>query len=315
MQPDDAHQPLLAILGPTAVGKTALSLALAARLDGEIVSVDSRLVYIGMDIGTAKPTAAEQEIIPHHLIDILKPDQSLTVAEFQQRAYQAINAVQNRGLLPILVGGTGQYAAAILEGWSIPAAPPDTAIRTALEAFAAQYGAEALHARLQSADPVAAAAIDFRNVRRVVRALEVHQTTGLPISELQRRNPPPYRILKLGLTMPRTELYARIDARIDAMVEHGLVAEVERLIRAGYGWELSAMSALGYREFRDYMTGHASLEEAVALIKKDTRAFVRKQYNWFRLSDPSIHWLDPQALDLQKVEVSVRTWREGGSYG
>lgn len=307
--------PLIAIVGPTAVGKTALSLILAEALAGEIVSADSRLVYTGMDIGTAKPSAAEIRRAPHHLIDILRPDETLTLAGYQRMAYQTIDAIHARGTLPILVGGTGLYAAAVLEGWGIPEVAPAPAIRAELESFAEIYGEVALFERLRQVDTESASTVEYRNARRVMRALEIHRVMGRPASELQRREPPPYRILRVGLTMPRELLYRRIDARIDAMIARGLIAEISGLINAGYGWELPSMSALGYQEFRQYLSGDISLEDAIALVKHNTRAFVRKQYNWFRLTDASIYWHDGLALESESIINQLRTWLDGGVYG
>jgi tRNA dimethylallyltransferase len=284
---------LLAIVGPTAAGKTALSIELAEALGGEIVSADSRQIYRGMDIGTAKATHEERSRAPHHLIDVVDPDQVLTLAEYQALAYRAIEDIAGRGKLPLLVGGTGQYVAAVLEGWRIPEVAPQPALRAALEAEAAERGADALHARLTGLDPVAAAKIDARNVRRVIRALEVCLTTGQPISELQRKNPPPYETARIGVTRPRPALYERIDRRVDAMIAAGLVDEVRGLADAGYGWDLPAMSGLGYRQIGQYFAGDATLDEAIALIKKGTRRFVQQQYNWFRPDDPAIRWVDP----------------------
>ncbi len=312
---DQSDLPLVAIVGPTASGKTALSLDLADRLNGEIVSADSRLVYAGLNIGTAKPTQAERARAPHHLIDILAPDETLSAAEYQRRAGETIAEIHARGRLPIFIGGTGQYVVAVLEGWSIPAVPPTPGVRAELETFAQDYGPAALHARLQAVDPKAAAAIDYRNVRRVARALEVFLVSGSPISALQTRNPPPYRVLKLGLTLPREELYRRIDARIDAMVAQGLVQEIEGLLKAGYAWDLPAMSALGYREFRGYLSGSATLEDAVAEVRRNTRKLVRKQYNWFRIADPTIEWLDARTVDPDAVATRVRGWLNSPAQG
>lgn len=273
---------LLALVGPTAVGKTALALALARALGGEIISADSRQIYRGMDIGTAKPTPNERAVAPHHLIDIADPDEDFSLALYQQRAYAAIANVVSRGRLPLLVGGTGQYLAAVLEGWQIPQVPPQPALRAALEQVAAEQGAAALHARLAQADPVAAAGILPTNVRRIIRALEVYELTGQPISELQRKQPPPYRIHTLWLTLPPAQLYARIDARVDAMLAAGLIEEVRGLAARGYGWELPAMSSLGYREFAPYLAGEQSLAQAVERLKFNTHAFARRQPNWFR---------------------------------
>ena len=283
---------LIAIVGPTAVGKSELGLRLAEEFGGEIVSADSRQIYRGLDIGTAKPTAEERRRVPHHLLDVVDPDEVLTLAQYQELAYAAIDDILARSKVPFLVGGTGLYIKAAVEGWSIPRVPPNEKLREELYRLAELEGPEALHARLWEVDPAAAARIDPRNVRRVVRALEVYAETGRPISELQRRSPPPYRTLQIGLTMEREELYRRIDARVERMIERGLVEEVRGLIERGYGLDLPAMSGLGYREIGLYLKGEIGLEEAIRLIKRNTRRFVRHQYNWFRLDDPDIHWFD-----------------------
>jgi tRNA dimethylallyltransferase len=280
-----AHQtyiPLLVIVGPTAVGKTALAVALARALGGEIVSADSRQVYRGMDIGTAKPSAAERAAAAHHLIDVVDPHEAFSLALYQDLATAAITAIAARGRLPLLVGGTGQYLAALLEGWQIPRVAPQPGLRAALEHEAAQQGATALHTRLALIDPAAAAGILPTNVRRVIRALEVHALTGRPISAQQQKQPPPYRTKTLWLTRPPTELYDRIDARVDAMLANGLPAEVRGLLERGYGWELPAMSGLGYREFQPYFAGQATLDDAITRLKFDTHAFARRQPGWFR---------------------------------
>ena len=274
--------PLLAIVGPTAVGKTALAIAVARRIGGEIVSADSRQIYRHMDIGTAKPSAAERAAAPHHLIDIRDPDEPFSLATYQELAMATIAAITARGRIPLLVGGTGQYLAAVLEGWQIPRVAPQPALRASLEREAAAQGAATLHARLAAVDPLAAAQIAPSNVRRVVRALEVYLVTGQPISAQQTRQPPPYQIRTIWLTRPRAELYARADARVDAMLAAGLVEEVARLRAAGYGWELPSLSSLGYIQFRPSFEGTASLADCVARLKFDTHRFIRHQAAWFR---------------------------------
>jgi tRNA dimethylallyltransferase len=269
-----------------------------------------------MDIGTDKPTSEERQRVPHHLVDIVNPDEEFTLAQYQSMAYAAIDDVLARGRVPLLVGGTGLYMKAVVEGWSIPRVRPNEALRAELYREAESKGGETLHARLRRVDPIAAEKIDPRNVRRVVRALEVYLETGRPISELQRRRPPPYRVLQIGLTMERAALYQRIDRRVDRMIERGLVEEVRGLVEQGYGYELPAMSGLGYRQVGCYLRGEISLEEAIRLIKRDTRRFVRQQSNWFRLDDEGIHWF--QALDdpyerikgiiLQFLTSSRWTW-------
>lgn len=274
--------PLIAIVGPTAVGKTALSLELAQRINGEIISADSRQVYRSMEIGTAKPTLAERATIPHHLIDVADPDAHFSLALYQDMALAAMTDVTARGHIPLLVGGTGQYLAAVLQGWQIPRVPPQPELRAALEQEADQYGTAHLYVRLAQCDPQAAATIAPDNVRRVIRALEVYEVTGIPISAQQRREPPPYHITTLWLELPRALLYSRIDARVDAMMAAGLLEEVCGLLDRGYSWELPSMSSLGYTQFRPYFARDEPLDACVQRLKYDTHAFARRQDNWFR---------------------------------
>lgn len=303
--------PLVVILGPTAVGKTQLSLELAQRFAGEIVSADSRQIYRGLDIGTAKPSPAEQALVPHHLLDIRAPDAPLSLAEYQQLAYAAIDAIHRRGRLPFLVGGTALYLRAVVEGLRLPDAPPDPALRAELEAFAAAEGADALHARLQALDPATAEKIDARNVRRVVRALEIVLTTGRPKSELEGAEPPPYRIRQIGLHMPRAALYARVDARVEAMVAAGLVDETRRLLEQGYPSHLPALTSLGYREITAHLRGEMSLEEATERIKIETHRFVRHQMTWFRRMK-GVCWYDWSQPDVHRVAADLRAWLTAG---
>ena len=300
--------PLIAVLGPTAVGKTAISLQLARQFNGEIISADSRQIYRGLDIGTDKIGPVERGQIPHHLIDVVMPDQVLTLAEYQRLAVAAVDDIHSRGRMPILAGGTGLYVRAVLDGLGIPEVPPNLALREELEAYAAANGAEALHGRLVALDPDAAMQIDARNVRRVVRALEVCLVTGEPISRLQRSTPPPWRILRIGLTRPRETLFERIDRRVDEMVARGLLAEVETLLAAGYGPELPALTGLGYRQMIQHLHGELTLEAAVDEIKRQTRRFVRQQYTWFRLDDPRIHWFDLEQAGYAEVASVIGDW-------
>ena len=318
--------PLVVIVGPTAVGKTELSLGLAEALDGEIVSADSRSFYRGMDIGTAKPTREERARVPHHLIDIADPKETVGLAEYQDRAYAAIDNVHARGKLPLLVGGTGQYVRAVVEGWRIPRVAPRRDLREALETKAERDSPHALHDWLRRLDPQAAEDIHPHNVRRVVRALEVCLVTGQPISEQQRREPPPYRILRIGLTMDREALYVRAERRLEMMIEAGLVEEVQRLRARGYDWSLPAMSAVGYAEFQPYLDQHrpqpaegacpepvewpVTLDEVIAEVESNLHRFVRQQYNWFALDDPGIRWFDVTRRTYQEIEAAVREWLE-----
>ncbi len=304
MSMTDSLPPLITLLGPTAAGKTALSLALAERFDGEIVSADSRLIYRGMDIGTAKPTAEEQARIPHHLLDVTTPDRPLTLAEYQRLAYAAIDDIHRRGRLPFLVGGSALYVRAVTEGLRIPEVPPNPELRAELEAFAAAEGHEALHQRLAALDPVGAAQIDGRNVRRVVRALEIVLETGQPKSELEGADPPPYRMLTIGLEVEREILHARIVARVRQMIEAGLAGETERLLAAGYPPNLPALSSLGYREMGQHLRGELTREEAIERIGIETNRFVRHQSTWFRRMD-GVQWFDWNRPDVEAVEQMV----------
>lgn len=296
-----AH-PLLVLVGPTAVGKTALSLELARLFNGEIISADSRLFYRGMDIGTAKPTAAERGLVPHHLIDLCDPDETLSLGQYQRLAYRTIDDIQTRGRLPILTGGTGQYVWALVEGWGIPEVAPRPTLRAALESL----GPDELNRWLAALDPAAAGRIDPRNLRRVVRALEVTLVAGTPISKLQRKSPPRYDIRIIGLFRERTDLYRRIDDRVDGMMAAGLLGEVIALREAGYGQGAPPMSGLGYRQLLAYLAGEMSLEAAVERVKFETHRFARQQATWFRQDDPRIQWFD--ADDAGRVITTVQEW-------
>ncbi len=305
--------PLVVILGPTAVGKSELAIRLAERLNGEIISADSRLFYRGMDIGTDKPTPEARARVPHHLIDVADPDETWSLGRFQQEARIAIEDVYQRGRLPFLVGGTGQYIRAVVEGWHPPHVEGNIRLRQVLENLAKvrgePQGAYWLHEKLQRIDPIAADRIDPRNLRRTVRALEVILLTGHRFSEQRTQSESPYSLLLIGLRRPRAELYARIDARIEAMFQAGLLEETRRLLEQGYSPELPALSAIGYRECIAVLQGKITLEEAKTLIKRATRRYVRHQTNWFKESDPRIHWLEAGAPDvLDQAEQLIRSW-------
>lgn len=305
--------PLLVLAGPTATGKTGLAIALARRLNGEIVSADSRQIYKGMDIGTAKPTADQRALVPHHLLDIITPDTSYTLAEYQADAQAAIAAIHQRGRLPLLVGGAGLYIRAVVDNLAIPEVAPQWELRRELEAQAQREGTASLHARLTALDPAGAASIDPRNLRRLIRALEVCLTTGRPFSEQQGARPSPYRPLLLGLTCERALLYQRADQRVDAMLSAGLVDEVRRLVAEGYAWNLPAMTSLGYSEIGAYLRGESTLEAAVERLKLNTHSYIRRQYTWFR-PDTHIHWLDSCAADLETRALALITpWLDSNS--
>jgi len=296
---------VVAIVGPTGIGKSRLALSLAQACHGEIVNADSRQVYRHLDIGTAKPTPDERALVPHHLIDIVDPDEEFSLARYQALAAAAITGIHRRGSLPILVGGSGQYVWGVLEGWQAPRVAPDPELRRDLEARAASGEGAALYQELVAVDPESARRIDPKNTRRVIRALEVYRTTGLPFSQLSARKPPAFASLVIGLTCARPELYRRIDERIDQMIANGLVEEVKRLVSLGYRLDLPSLSGIGYPQIGEYLAGKLALAEAVAKIKRETRRFVRHQYGWFRLTDPRIRWFGVPAMPEGEIVAAV----------
>ena len=286
---------LVAIVGPTGIGKSQLALRLAQIFNGEIVSADSRQVYRYVDIGTAKPNPEELSLVPYHLINIVNPDENFSLAQYQHLAYRAIDDIQQRNKLPLLVGGSGLYVWSVLEGWTIPQVPPDLEFRHSLEEKAAEVGQDELYQELVRVAPIAAQRIDQRNVRRVIRALEVHRSTETPLLPLQHKEAPPFQSLIVGLTTDRAELYRRIDLRVDEMITQGLVEEVKRLVNMGYDLNLPAMSGIGYKQIGLYLKGELTLGAAIQQIKSETHRFVRHQYNWFRLKDDRIQWFNIQS--------------------
>lgn len=311
----DARPAVVVVVGPTASGKSDLAVALAERFDGEIVNADSRQVYRGMDIGTAKPPPEVRARIPHHLIDIRNPDEPFSLHDFLSLADAAVRDICRRGRLPFVVGGTGQYVWALVEGWQAPPVPPDPVFRAELAARAARDGGAALYAELMALDPAAAQAIDPRNVRRVIRALEVIRATGRPFSAQRSKGKSPYRALVLGLRLSRETLYRRIDRRVEEMFASGLVEEVRRLVAAGYSCDLPAMRSIGYAEVCGYLRGDRTLAEAVAQVKTATHRLARMQANWFRASDPRIHWLDAEAgLPVAEAAELVDRLRSGAPH-
>ena len=302
-------RPRIAVVGPTAVGKTALAVELCQRFNGEVINADSRQVYKQMDIGTAKATPAELALVPHHLLDLLLPSESFGLGAFLPLAQAAADDIISRGKLPLAAGGTGQYVWALLEGQSVPAVPPDPGFRAALETEAgADGGGQLLHDRLRQIDPVRADALDARNVRRVIRALEIFHITNQKPSELGQKEPVTGDYLVLGLTMERKAIYQRIDDRVDAMMAAGFLAEVERLAEAGYPMGEGSLDSPGYRELGQHLTGELSLDEAVDRTKTQTHRLARRQYTWFKPSDPRITWLDaadPAVLEKAFEVVSA----------
>ena len=311
MLSDASLPPLIVILGPTAVGKTALSLRMAEAFNGEIVSADSRLFYRGMDIGTAKPTPAEMSAVPHHLIDVAEVDEVWSLGKFKRRAIKVIDAVHQRGGVPFLVGGTGQFIRAITEGWVVPELPADEQMREVLTRWADEIGPEGLYERLEVVDPAATEKILPGNLRRTVRAFEVIFHTGQKFSALRQREPVPYRILQIGLDRPRPVIDTRIEQRVDAMMAAGFLEEVAGLLAKGYSPELSSMSAIGYSQLADHLAGETSLEEAVEETKKVTKKFYRRQMTWFKRSNPQIHWFNLEENPEKEIFHSVKSFLKG----
>ena len=303
---EENRPPLILLIGPTAVGKTEIAIQLAERLNGEIVSADSRLFYRGMDIGTAKPSREEQARVRHHLIDIANPDEILSLAIFQQKAHDAIAGIHTRNKLPFLVGGTGQYVRAVTQGWSPPEVKPDEYLRNELGKMKEDRGEIWLHEKLRGLDPAAAEKIDPRNVRRTIRALEVIMSTGKKFSEQRGQVESPFHLIAIGLTRPREELYQRVDARIESMYANGLMDEVKGLLARGYSPSLPTMSAIGYRECVQALEGRITVEEAKQLTRRATRVFVRRQANWFKESDPNITWFKVEESVVNTIEEFSR---------
>ena len=301
---------LIAVVGPTGIGKSQLALRLAQAFSGEIVNADSRQVYRYMDIGTAKPGPKELSLVPHHLINVVNPGESFSLAQYQALAYQIISDIQQRQRLPLLVGGSGLYVWAVLEGWKIPQVPPDLEFRKRLEKRAATRGTDELYQELRKVEPATAQQIDPRNVRRVIRALEVHRKAGASFSQLQGKEAPPFNVLIIGLTTDRAELYRLIDLRVDEMIEQGLVTEVEKLVNMGYDFNLPAMSSIGYKQIGLFLKGELTLAAAIPQIKFETHRLVRHQYAWFRLRDERIHWFDIKTQGDLEVEATLTKFLE-----
>ncbi len=299
-----AKKRLVAVVGPTAVGKSRLGLRLAAEFDGEIVGADSRQVYRHLDIGTAKPSAADMSAVRHHLIDIINPDEDFSIARYLDLASVAIIDIHRRDRLPLLVGGSGQYVWSVLEGWRIPRVPPDIEYRRRLEQRAETDGGLTLYRELVAADPATARSIDSRNIRRVIRALEIVKSSPAQGSRLRKKVAPDFEILIIGLTAARDELYRRTDFRIDEMINRCLVAEIKDLYRLGYAPGLAAMSGVGYRQIGAFLRAEMTLTEAAAQTKTETHRLVRQQQAWFRDSDPRINWFD---VDHDGSESEVLT--------
>jgi tRNA dimethylallyltransferase len=306
--------PVVLITGPTAVGKTQLSLNLVHQFDGEIISADSRLFYRGLDIGTAKPTLEERMRVKHHLIDIANPDETLSLAVFQQAVYRITRQLWENEKTPFVVGGTGQFIKAIMEGWVIPPYAPDTALRQKILEWGAEVGAEDLHEKLQMIDPAAAEKIESGNLRRTVRAFEVIFSSGALFSSQRQRQFYGIKYKVIGLNRDRKTLYQRIDERIHQMFAEGFVDEVRSLIGQGYDPSLPSLSAIGYKEVIAYLQGKMNMDEVILLMKRRTRSYVRRQANWFKPDDPRIKWFEIND-DVESSVIdyigSSKDWKDG----
>ena len=296
---------LLYIVGPTATGKTQLAISLAQQLGGEIINADSRQVYRYMDIGTAKPSKEERAQFPHHLFDLLTPEENFSLGSFLALARAAVDDISNRGSLPIVVGGTGQYVWALRDGWDVPAVPPDNKYRMELENLAAEQGNRVLYERLHDIDPKRAGQLDPRNIRRVIRALEIHHVTGIVPSEIQAETGPGLEGPVIGLTMERDLLYDRIDRRVDRMMENGFLDEARNLAALGYTLGAGCLASPGYKELGQFLNGDLSLNDAIQKTKFQTHRLVRRQYAWFKPDDSRINWLDGLDSELPKTALNL----------
>lgn len=302
---ENKKKPMIILTGPTAVGKTDLSIQLAKVINGEIISADSMQVYRHMDIGSAKVTPEEMDGVPHHLIDVLEPEEEFNVVVFQKLAKEALTGIYERGHIPIIVGGTGFYIQALLYDIDFTENDGDTAIRRELEKLAQTQGAGCLHQMLQEIDPESAAAIHQNNVKRVIRAIEFYRQTGKKISlhnEQEREKQSPYQFLYYVLDTDRKILYERIDRRVDLMMEHGLVDEVKHLADMGCTRDMVSMQGLGYKEILDYLSEEISLEEAVYILKRDTRHFAKRQITWFK-RERDVRWLELEQFQNDRKKV------------
>lgn len=301
----EKKKPLIILTGPTAVGKTALSVKLAKVINGSIISADSMQVYRGMDIGSAKVTKEEMGGIKHYLIDVLEPDEEFHVVRFQQMAKEAMAEIYQEGKIPIMTGGTGFYIQSVLYDIDFTSQQEDIAYRERLEQLAKEQGNEALHAMLQEVDPVSAEKIHANNVKRVIRALEFYEKTGMPISEHNEKEAAkesPYTFCYFVLNDDRQRLYDRIELRIDQMLEQGLVDEVRKLKEKGYHKEMVSMQGLGYKEILAWLDGEISYEEAVYILKRDTRHFAKRQLTWFR-REKDVIWVDKDKFNYDDDRI------------
>lgn len=307
-------KPLIIITGPTAVGKTSLSLDLVKELGGEVISADSRLFYRGMDIGTAKPTKEEQGFLKHHLIDVADINNTWSLAVFQSEVYRISHLLWAENKVPFLVGGTGQYVRAIIEGWVIPENKSNERMREIINNWGIEIGAKTLHEKLGIIDPDAAQIIEPNNLRRTIRAFEVIFSTGKRFSSQRKKRRVGFQYKIIGLTRDRVELYKRVDDRIEKMFAEGFVDEVKTILKDGYSSELPALSAIGYKEVIAFLKDEMDMPEVIRLMKKRTREYVRRQANWFKKDDHRIKWFDMNSnvsMDVKEFILSLEGWLNG----
>ena len=307
----ELEQPVIFIVGPTASGKTGLSIQLAKFFDSEVISADSRYFYRKMNIGTAKPNEEELDSVKHYMIDIADPDETLSVAEFKLMVTEIISKTHQQKKIPIVVGGTGQYIHALLNNWGMPEIEADHKLRENLENYAKLYGKFRLFEFLNKFDPDSARIIDYRNLRRTIRAVEVMLKTGQKFSDQRAKKASPYSKKIIGIHWSREVLYQRIDDRIEMMIKNGFIDEVRLLLDIGYSSDIPSMSAIGYREIAAFICGEITLDEACVLMRRNSRQYVRRQANWFKENDPEIKWFDGESLEIRHVVnylISDQNW-------
>lgn len=300
------------VCGPTGIGKTSFAIELARRFKGEILGADSMQLYRHMDIGTAKPTAEEQAAVKHHMVDVVEPDEHFDAEMYAHMAYARIVSLAGNGILPFIVGGTGLYIKALIHGL-FESIKVDASVRERLKKEAQELGGSHLHSRLRACDPAAAARIHVNDIYRIVRALEIYETTGRPMSTSQQQHqfkPQRLQTVKIGLHMEREDLYQRIDKRVDIMLDQGLLKEVKNLVEAGYSLELKSMKSLGYRHMAAFLNKEADWEETVRTLKRDTRHYAKRQMTWFK-ADPEIVWIGLDAIDEATSRVKAFMVKRG----
>ena len=300
--------PLIVLVGPTGIGKSDLSLKLSNYLNIELINVDSRQVYKGMEIGTASPTSDDKKKVPHHGYQILEPDQTYNLSDFLKTTKTYIYEIIDRKNIPLLVGGTGQYIWALLDGWIVPNIPPDIIFREKSEALVNREGPLKLLSDLDKIDPITASTIDRNNIRRVIRALEIYHSTGIPMSELKKREPTPYEPTIIGITSDdRESLYSTIDNRVGKMIDNGWLSETNDLIDKGYKFNLPSFSSMGYKELHGVLNNEIELTDAILKIQKLHHKLARRQYTWFKVSDSRISWINKSNNELNKALDIIKT--------